>query len=76
MTTGRSWNIEASFRDGVEAITVGARYRRALGAAATAVGADLVMPSLFSRMAVEQCYSGYRDPIRRSGLQRSAKISG
>ena len=51
--------FRGSFRGGVEAIAVGARYRGALIAAASAVGAHLVMPSLFSRMAVDEFDSGY-----------------
>ena len=76
MTTGRSWKIEASFRNGLEAIAAGARYRRALIAAASSVGADLVMPALDSRMTVDAQSCGYRDPFWHSDPQRSAKISG
>lgn len=75
MTTSRGWNSEASFRGGVEAIAVGARYRGALIAAASAVGAHLVMPSLFSRMAVDEFDSGYGKLFLHSGLQRSARIN-
>jgi len=74
MTTARSWDVETSFWNGFEPIAVGARYRRALIAAASAVGADLGMPSLFRRMALDESYRDYRDPFWRSGLPRPANI--